>query len=100
VLEARHPTSRHGNLTDQQGHDLGLELEALLTSAHLLAAQLHKPRPINERTGRPPLVDYAGATQQERDKHLLPLGISEERKTGFEPATLTLERCLNSSTVS
>ena len=29
VLEARHPTSRHGNLTDQQGHDLGLELEAL-----------------------------------------------------------------------
>ena len=27
--KARHPTSRHGNLTDQQGHDLGVELEAL-----------------------------------------------------------------------
>ena len=32
VLEARHPTSRHGNLTDQQGHDLDLELEALVVA--------------------------------------------------------------------
>ena len=32
VLEARHPTSRHGNLTDQQGHDLVLRLKALSKS--------------------------------------------------------------------
>jgi hypothetical protein len=32
VLEARHPTSRHGSLTDQQGHDLDLRLEALALS--------------------------------------------------------------------
>jgi len=29
VLQARHPTSRHGNLTDRQGHDLAVRLEAL-----------------------------------------------------------------------
>jgi len=41
VLEARHPTSRHGNLTDQQGHDLELKLKARgSVSAHLPAAQL------------------------------------------------------------
>src|SRR5271168_2367376 len=28
VLLARHPTSRHGNLADQQGHDLALRLLA------------------------------------------------------------------------
>ena len=28
VLEARHPTSRHGNLTDQPGHDLTVRLKA------------------------------------------------------------------------
>jgi hypothetical protein len=27
VLEAQHPTSRHGNLTDQQGHGLGVRLK-------------------------------------------------------------------------
>ncbi|HTW06720.1 MAG TPA: hypothetical protein VME46_04370 [Acidimicrobiales bacterium] len=29
MLEARHPTSRQGDLTDQQGHGLGVELKAL-----------------------------------------------------------------------
>src|ERR1019366_5750916 len=32
VLAARHPTSHHGNLTDQQGHDLTLRLKARLSS--------------------------------------------------------------------
>ena len=32
MLAARHPTSRHGNLTDQQGHDLGVRLKARLES--------------------------------------------------------------------
>jgi len=32
VLEARHPTSRRGNLADQQGHDLNVELNALAIS--------------------------------------------------------------------
>jgi len=28
MLAARHPTSRHGNLTNQQGHDLDVRLTA------------------------------------------------------------------------
>jgi hypothetical protein len=32
VLAARHPTSHHGNLTDQQGHDLTLRLKAWLST--------------------------------------------------------------------
>ena len=44
VLEARHPTSRQRDLTDQQGHDLDVGLKALdACSAHLLAAQLDQP---------------------------------------------------------
>ena len=40
MLEARHPTSRHGNLTDHQGHDLYLRLKAWGGfSAHLVAAR-------------------------------------------------------------
>src|ERR1700712_2882698 len=38
--QARHPTSHHGNLTDQQGHDLAVRLQSPASfSAHLLAAQ-------------------------------------------------------------
>jgi hypothetical protein len=47
VLEARHPTSRHGNLTDRQGHDLTLELKALaatvLTCRRLRMTSLTEP---------------------------------------------------------
>jgi hypothetical protein len=32
VLAARHPTSHHGNLTDQQAHDLELRLKARRSS--------------------------------------------------------------------
>ena len=60
MLAARHPTSRHGNLTDQQGHDLSLRLkawrESVLTcwrlGTSLVRASARWQIPISEDTER------------------------------------------------
>src|SRR5581483_2704359 len=66
VLAARHPTSRHGNLTDQQGHDLGLRLWKARRLPVLTCWRLvDQPHRITERGGRSPLASAHGNQGQD-----------------------------------
>jgi hypothetical protein len=56
VLEARHPTSHHGNLTDQQGHHLGVRLKALSHEVLTCWRLNYQPLSLSGRGGRSPLV--------------------------------------------
>jgi hypothetical protein len=90
VLAARHPTSHHGNLTDQQGHDLDLRLKKGLavsqcspvggsaTSLYPHGARWSIPISVGEGMDR---HDWRTVEMVNRYRHLLEATDTEAAKT-------------------
>ncbi len=92
VLEARHPTSRRGNLTDQQGHDLTLELNALAASV-LTRWRLSQPASPTQPARWSIPIRRAGKPRAPRDRSARTASLGSPRRwlahRGGPPADTT-----------